>query len=389
MLVFAVHNPAIISKLAPVYQIEYNISLMTGKKKVALGLSGGVDSSVCAKLLLEQGYDVTAVYLECYNVAGCRTDGDRQDAYQVAKQLNIPFVSLDFKSAYQKHVLDYFYAEYAAGRTPNPDVLCNREIKFGLFYDWAIGEGFDFVATGHYAKLQPPFLCVPADTHKDQTYFLCQLRAEQLNHILFPLADLKKSQVRALAEKYNLPTAHKKDSTGVCFVGEVNVRDFLSQKIALTSGDVLDIAGNVIGKHRGAAAYTLGQRHGFDIFNKTPDTPIYYVIAKDVTANTLTVGDQAATARTSLHISNLHFISPEYGKTLSSQNPLHLLVRLRHTGALIPCTLTQNPDNSYTAALASAVYGVGEGQFAVFYLTTPATFTTQVITTCFGGGAIN
>ena len=364
-------------------------------KKVALGLSGGVDSSVCAKLLLDQGYQVTAVYLECYGATGCRNDTDRQDALLVATDLGIPFVSLDMKADYQAKVLDYFYAAYAAGLTPNPDVICNREIKFGLFYDWAIKQGFDFVATGHYAAIETDenelsagkklnFLTVPTDTRKDQTYFLCQLHEEQLSRVLFPLSKLSKTQVRALAKKWRLSTAKKKDSTGVCFVGEVDLGDFLAQKIALTPGAVCNSAGQVIGTHRGMAAYTIGQRHGFTIFNQSPATPPLYVIGKDLTANQLTVGDWAATAKQNFVLTDFHSINPDlpcwHDPAILAATPF--LARLRHTGPLLPATLRPSSSKStYALTLAEPVHGVGEGQFAVIYAATGSVV-------CLGGGPV-
>ena len=203
-------------------------------KSIALGMSGGVDSSLCAHLLTEQGYDVTGVYLECWKAPGCRSEQDRKDALKVALELDIPFQVLDFKQAYRDRVVEYFFEEYQAGRTPNPDVVCNREIKFGLFYDWAMEQGFDAVATGHYAALAAndagtPQLVVPKDDYKDQTYFLWQLRPKQLRHSVFPLADLTKDEVRAAAEDRGIHVADKDDSVGICFIGDIDVHAFLEE----------------------------------------------------------------------------------------------------------------------------------------------------------------
>jgi tRNA-specific 2-thiouridylase len=258
-------------------------------------------------------------------------------------------------------------------------------------------QGFDYVATGHYAKIttesQPDgsnhhLLTIPADTHKDQTYFLCQLREDQLTKTLFPLADLTKQQVRDLATQWQLPTAAKKDSTGVCFVGEVSLRDFLSQKITLTPGNVVDIAGNIVGSHQGAAAYTLGQRHGFTVFNQAPDTPPLYVIKKDISRNQLVIGDQAATARHILVVPSFHFINLELSSWRDPDvlSAVDFFVRIRHTSPLLPAriALTSTTKNYHLVSifLSGPVYGVGEGQFAVLYAAAGD------ILFCLGGGAI-
>ncbi|MCL2110323.1 tRNA 2-thiouridine(34) synthase MnmA, partial [Microgenomates group bacterium] len=196
-------------------------------KKIALGLSGGVDSSVAGWLLKEQGYEVTGVFLECFRSEHCRASEDRRDALRVAEQLDIPFVSLDFCDVYREKVLNYFYETYKAGLTPNPDILCNSEIKFGLFMEWVEKNNFDYLATGHYASIEEGKLMTAVDEKKDQSYFLARMGRENLGRVLFPLGDLKKSKVREIAKENNLITAEKKDSTGVCFVGEINVREFL------------------------------------------------------------------------------------------------------------------------------------------------------------------
>jgi len=227
------------------------------KKKIALGMSGGVDSSLCAHLLIEQGYYVTGVYLECWNQPGCRSDNDRKDALQVALSINIPFEVLDFTKQYQKKVIDDFFEQYKTGCTPNPDVLCNQYIKFGMFYDWAMKNGFDAVATGHYAKItesgskaNSKLLVIPKDKHKDQTYFLYRIKSEQLPYIIFPLANMNKDEVRTEAAKRKLHVAKKKDSVGVCFIGNVNVSKMLKDKLGEKPGDVVDVDGVLIGKHR-------------------------------------------------------------------------------------------------------------------------------------------
>jgi len=375
-------------------------SLRLGKK-VALGMSGGVDSSVCAHLLVEQGYDVTGVYLECWKAPGCRSEEDRADALKVALELGIPFQVLDFKDAYKNKVVEYFFREYEAGRTPNPDVMCNKEIKFGLFYDWALAQGFEFVATGHYAQLTQEadrtFLTTPVDTHKDQTYFLYLLRQEQLAHILFPLGQLPKSAVRTEAARRQLHVAAKKDSVGICFIGDINVHNFLEERLGKKPGEVIDTAGNVIGQHQGLWFYTIGQRHGFTIQATTlvkqsdgssvnkHNIPPFYVIGKKPDTNQLIVGFGAETYVDTFEVENLHLIS----ETNRAQLLKNLFVRIRHTGQLFACQIEEREPNHLKVSLETSIQGVAEGQSAVFY--TPAVTTASDSPEnylCLGGGVI-
>jgi len=358
-------------------------------KKIILGLSGGVDSAVCARLLVERGFDVSTVFLECWNTPGCRTDQDRKDALKIALDLNLPFQVLDFKQAYKDKVLAYFFSEYQAGRTPNPDVMCNKEIKFGLFYDWAMKNGFEYVATGHYAKIVDEQLIIPKDTHKDQTYFLHLLNKEQLRHIIFPLAELTKKEVRAKATQDGLAVADKKDSVGICFVGDINVQDFLKQRLGEKPGAVVDSDGNVVGQHRGLWFYTIGQRSGFTI-NPTKviktsagkliskqNVPPFYVIGKKAAENQLVVGFGAETAQQNFAVENLHLIDP--------QNPLpknNLFVRIRHTGQLLACRLKKVADDQFEVKLDQVAGGIASGQSAVFY------FKQKNLVICLGGGII-
>lgn len=366
-------------------------------KKVALGMSGGVDSSLCAYLLKEQGYQVTGVYLECWRAPGCRTEEDRKDALKVALELDIPFQVLDFKQQYKDRVVEYFFNEYEAGRTPNPDVLCNKEIKFGMFYDWAMEQGFDFVATGHYAQIgnsQPPTtnpqqLISSADTKKDQTYFLYRLRQEQLAHILFPIGHLTKQQVREEAKRRDIPVAEKPDSQGICFIGEINVHNFLKERLGENPGEVVNTKGEVMGRHTGLWFYTVGQRHGFEIFGKWKSQqgelrhamPPYYVIGKLPETNQLLVGFGAETFRTEFGLEDVHWISPisENGFPGVETNlgyPIsNLYVRIRHGGKLIPCKLidkciSKQPTTNHQQLLCildEPTQGIAEGQSAVFY----------------------
>lgn len=227
--------------------------------KIAVGLSGGVDSSVSAHLLKEAGHDVTGVYLECWRAPGCRAEEDRKDALAVALDLEIPFRSLDFRKEYRDRVVEIFFEDYRKGLTPNPDVWCNTEIKFGMFYEWAMSQGFDAIATGHYAQILPAGdvgdqafqMARSADEKKDQTYFLYRTRQDQLPHVLFPIGHLTKDEVRVEAKKRNIIVADKPDSQGICFIGDINVHDFLKEHLGEKPGDVLDVEGNVIGSHKG------------------------------------------------------------------------------------------------------------------------------------------
>lgn len=267
----------------------------TAKIKVFVGLSGGVDSSVAAALLKEQGYDVTGVFIRIWREewGECGWKSDRRDAMAVALALDIPFQTVDLSEEYYDGVARYMITEYQAGRTPNPDVMCNSVIKFGAFLDWAKAHGADYVATGHYARMQRDGDMVRmlkgVDNEKDQTYFLWQLTQKQLRCALFPIGEFEKSQVRELARKFNLPTADKKDSQGLCFIGKVAMKEFLQTYIKPQRGAVLNEAGESIGHHDGAVFLTLGQRHGFTVIKKTPENEPYYIVAKDVAANTITV----------------------------------------------------------------------------------------------------
>lgn len=268
---------------------------LNSDKKVFVGLSGGVDSSVSAALLKKQGYGVTGVFIKVWQpeFVKCNWREDRLDAMRVCARLDIPFIDLDLEEEYKKEVFDYMIKGYKEGRTPNPDVMCNKSIKFGGFLKFALKNGADFVATGHYARNffeKNKFkMLMGVDKNKDQTYFLWTFTQEQLKHIIFPIGNLEKPKVRKLAEKFNLLTARKKDSQGLCFVGAVEMKDFLKKFLPEKKGNVIDEKGNVIGEHDGAYYYTNGQRHGFLIIDKTPNDKPYFVIDRDVKKNTVTV----------------------------------------------------------------------------------------------------
>ena len=268
-------------------------------KNVFVGLSGGVDSAVSAYLLKQAGYNVTGVFIKVWqpDFVPCTWKEDRLDAMRVAAHLGIKFKTLDLEDLYKREVIDYMVSEYKIGRTPNPDVFCNKEVKFGGFLKWAIDNGADYIATGHYARtinneegVDKIFLGKGVDKDKDQSYFLWTLTAEQLKHCIFPLGDMNKTEVRKIAKKLNLPNALKRDSQGLCFVSNVNMKDFLKHFIDIKRGDVLSTEGEIIGEHDGAVFYTIGERHGFEITKKNGNqSGPYFVVAKNIVNNTITV----------------------------------------------------------------------------------------------------
>ncbi len=288
-------------------------------KKVFVGLSGGVDSAVSAYLLKKAGYKVTGVFIKTWqpDFITCTWKDDRRDAMRVASHLEIPFLTLDLEKEYKEGVADYMIAEYKKGNTPNPDIMCNKEVKFGAFMKKALLMGADFVATGHYARVVNSYelivnskekknlpttnltagragyqLLTGIDPSKDQSYFLYTLTQDQLSKIIFPIGHLPKLEVRKIANKIGLPNSKKKDSQGICMLGDISIKDFLSHFIKSKKGEVLNKEGEVIGKHDGALFLTVGERHGFIIDKKTPEDTRMYVIAKDVLKNTITVGNK-------------------------------------------------------------------------------------------------
>ena len=271
-----------------------------GKPKVMVGMSGGVDSSVAASMLLDQGYDVVGAFMKNWSdtkdeaTGECAWKEERRDAMRVAAQLGIEFVTFDFEEEYDRRVVDYLYREYAAGRTPNPDVLCNREVKFDLFLKEALAQGADFVATGHYARVAKKdegsyALLAGLDRNKDQSYFVHALGQDQLRHVLFPIGHLDKRDVRAYARDKGLETADKKDSQGICFIGKVELREFLKRALAPKPGAIVTVEGKEIGRHEDAQAFTIGQRHGLGVGGG----PALYVVGTDVATGTVTVAEGA------------------------------------------------------------------------------------------------
>lgn len=288
---------------------------MEGRKKVFVGLSGGVDSSVSAALLKDEGYDVTGVFIKVWqpDFIECTWKEDRLDAMRVASHLDIPFITLDLEKEYKEGVIDYMIEEYRNGRTPNPDVMCNREVKFGAFFNWVKEQDKDAcIATGHYAVHDGHSLVKSKDENKDQTYFLWTLRSDQLQSVLFPVGSLEKTRVRELAREFNLPVSEKKDSQGLCFVGTIDIKTLLKNYIDEKIGDVIDEKGDVIGSHEGVTFYTIGERHGFAVTKKSTEDAPYFVIAKDFKHNTLTVSHTPPTQKKgeSISLIKTNFTTP-------------------------------------------------------------------------------
>ena len=306
-------------------------------KKVFVGLSGGVDSAVSAALLKKQGYDVTGVFIKVWqpDFLPCSWRDERRDAMRVALALDIPFLFFDFEEEYKKGVVDTMLSEYKAGRTPNPDVLCNKEVKFGAFWKKAREMGADYIATGHYADIQDGRLEEGRDKEKDQSYFLWTLTQKDLNHIIFPVGNMEKGEVRKLARQFNLPVSEKKDSQGICFIGDVSMEEFLSHFIKSKSGSVLDVNGDTIGKHSGAQLYTIGERHGFDIYKKSSNDKPFYIVAKDLKANTITVSNRE---------SEINSLSPTKiivrgVSWITEPNESSISARIRYRGEKLPIEL--------------------------------------------------
>lgn len=333
--------------------------------KVFVGMSGGVDSSLAAALLREQGYDVTGVYMKNWtrDLPGlrCPWADDLADAKRVAVQLSIDFKVFDFQTDYRQKVVDYMVQQYQLGRTPNPDIMCNQEVKFKLFLDAALQDGADMIATGHYANTSGGRLLMAVDSGKDQTYFLYRVSENAVKKTLFPLGAYTKPQVRQMAQARGLFTAGKKDSQGICFVGQIGVRDFLEQYVRPQPGNVVDQqTGKVLGRHDGAIFYTLGQRHGLELGGGLP----YYVVKKDMAKNEVYV-------TTDLNDRNL-WVSRILLRQLHGINgPLtsgSYHIRIRHRAPLIEAkVVVEGGTDSAIVAMSQPERAVTAGQSVVLY----------------------
>ncbi|NND00527.1 MAG: tRNA 2-thiouridine(34) synthase MnmA [Gammaproteobacteria bacterium] len=332
-------------------------------KKIYAGMSGGVDSSLTAALLSEQGYEVTGVYMKNWtqDFPGfeCPWKEDVADAQRVAVQLGIPFEVFDFEKDYKLRVVDYMVEEYKSGRTPNPDVMCNQEIKFKIFLDTAIENGADGIATGHYCRTENGQLLKGIDTNKDQSYFLYRVTEDALTKSLMPLGGMNKPDVREAAKKRGLITANKPDSQGICFVGEVGVRDFLSRYVETSPGPIVDQHGNEIGQHDGAIFYTIGQRQGLGVGGGLP----YYVTHKDMDTNTVyvttDVGDDKLWTE-QFTMRDVHWINEAPEMTMSWE------IRMRYRAKLVKCRLEQVKDG-VRVMLDDPERAIAPGQSAVVY----------------------
>lgn len=338
------------------------------QQKVFVGLSGGVDSSVTAALLVQAGYDVTGVFMQNWSAdfAGCcNLAEDTADARAVADQLNIPFYVWNFEAEYKSKVLDYFFAEYEAGRTPNPDVMCNREIKFKLFLDRALKLGADLVATGHYAQVVEDKgifkLKKGIDPAKDQSYFLCRLGQHELSHALFPLGAMPKSEVRKLALDFKLPTATKKDSQGICFVGKIDIKEFLRTRIKQVPGEIINRDGEVLGEHVGLPFYTIGQREGIGNLAGGP----YYVVDKNISTNQLLVSSDPFDEllwRNGCVINDLSWVN----QALELPAEVEVVIRYHHEP--ISATLKLDTTGEIIVNFADKQRAVTPGQLAVIFI---------------------
>jgi tRNA-specific 2-thiouridylase len=332
--------------------------------RVYVGMSGGVDSSLTAALLSEQGYDVTGVYMKNWtqDLPGmkCPWADDLADAKRVAVQLGIDFKVFDFEREYKQKVVDYMIDEYTLGRTPNPDIMCNQEVKFKLFLESALEDGADMIATGHYARNENGRLLKAVDENKDQTYFLYRVQEQALRKTLFPLGSFTKPEVREMAAQRGLVTAGKKDSQGICFVGKVGIREFLSQYVAPSAGEVIDQQhGVVIGHHDGAIFYTLGQRHGLSLGGGLP----YYVVGKDMDKNEVYVTtnlNDTSLWRQEVTLQSVHWIAGTRPQDGTYQ------IRIRHRAKLVEATLICDGTTA-SLTITDAQRAIATGQSVVLY----------------------
>jgi len=354
--------------------------------KVVVGLSGGVDSSVAAYLLTQQGYDVIGVFMKNWEEDDtddyCSAAEDMADAKSIADKLDIPFKTINFSAEYWDRVFEYFLEEYRAGRTPNPDVMCNKEIKFKAFLDYAIVLGANYIATGHYVRVDrssgSSLMLRGIDSNKDQSYFLYTLNQEQLNKSLFPVGELEKNDVRKIAEEQGFVTADKKDSTGICFIGERKFKDFLEQFIPAQPGDIEDEHGKIIGKHCGLMYHTLGQRKGIGIggLADKSEQP-WYVVAKDLKRNVLVVGqghNHPLMLSKGLIASQFHWIQPD-----NISDSFRCTAQSRYRQQNFDCLVERVDQENWRVTFDEKQRAVTPGQSVVLYKNEQ----------CLGGGIID
>src|SRR3989338_2244237 len=354
------------------------------KIKVFVAMSGGVDSSVAALLLKKQGYDLVGCYIKGWYLASsagkpqafyCAWKEDRRDAMRVCAKLSIPFITVNAEKEYKKEVVDYMISEYKAGRTPNPDIMCNKSVKFGVFLKKALAMGADYIATGHYIRLRLKIknkksniknyeLAIAKDKNKDQSYFLWTLTQEQLKYCLFPIGDYIKPEVRRLAKKFNLPNHAKKDSQGVCFIGQLDMKDFLKNYIKSKKGKIILAEKNkLVGTHDGAYYYTIGQRHGLNI--RTGQGP-YFVVSKDIKKNIVYVADSRRDLDLRSEKTKLEQIS-----WIGDQPklPIPAQVKIRYRNKSIPAIIFELNTRTKTTWIKfkKPANAMAPGQSAVFY----------------------
>lgn len=350
--------------------------------RVVVGMSGGVDSSVAAMLLKEEGYDVVGIFMKNWDDTDdfgvCTATEDYEDVIRVCNQLDIPYYAVNFEKEYWDHVFTYFLDEYKIGRTPNPDVVCNKEIKFNTFLNYALDLGADYVATGHYARIARENgkvqLLKGKDENKDQTYFLNQLSDEQLDRVLFPLGELEKSRVRELAAGANLVTASKKDSTGICFIGERNFKMFLSTYLPAQKGKIETFDGNVVGEHDGLMYYTIGQRRGLGIGGEGKP---WFVIGKDMDRNVLYVGQGSQHEKLysdSIIANHVNWIRGE-----AIPNMFECTAKFRYRQSEHKVTVKRVDDTTVKVIFHEPLRAIAPGQAVVFYQGEA----------CLGGGTID
>lgn len=352
--------------------------------RVVVGISGGVDSSVAAYLLKEQGHDVIGLFMVNWEEkdGSCTAEEDFEDVKRVCNKIGIPYFSVNYAKEYYDRVFKYFLEEYKRGRTPNPDVLCNREVKFGPFLEQAKKLGADMIATGHYAKKIVKdgkyYLAKADDLNKDQSYFLNQLSQDQLSSVIFPLENIEKPKVREIAKELELSTAEKKDSTGICFIGERNFRKFLKEYLPAKPGKILDLEGNVVGEHEGLMYYTLGQRRGLNIGGRAGGNgERWFVIKKDLENNILYVsqGEDKLLYSDGLYASGMNWI-PE----IPSEKEFDCLAKFRYRQPDQEVHVTIIDDKNIQVDFKERQRAITPGQFVVLY---------DENGLCLGGGTID